>query len=156
MENNGKSELINKMKNNFSLGAIEKGEEDDVSNYDIDSNEAEEIEMENKLFFTRESVPFSGTYNFNKLKNAQIPQAFSHFSYAKSKKNCIVQQQVGRNIYELTNPVIHRHNKKKLGRHWEFGRMDKGMEGIHVFETRQCNEVCRLLGLEMETTSTRG
>eukprot|EP00804_Cyclotella_cryptica_P026267 CCRYP_019834-RA/>CCRYP_019834-RA protein AED:0.48 eAED:0.43 QI:0/0/0/1/0/0/2/0/141 len=141
------------MKNNFSLGAIEKGEEDDVSNYDIDSNEAEEIEMENKLFFTRESVPFSGTYNFNKLKNAQIPQAFSHFSYAKSKKNCIVVDLQG--VLTATT-VIHRHNKKKLGRHWEFGRMDKGMEGIHVFETRQCNEVCRLLGLEMETTSTRG
>eukprot|EP00804_Cyclotella_cryptica_P026263 CCRYP_019835-RA/>CCRYP_019835-RA protein AED:0.28 eAED:0.10 QI:0/0/0/1/1/1/3/0/562 len=90
-ENNGKdeSELINKM-NNFSLGAIEKGEEDDVSNYDTESSEDEEVEIENKLFDTSENVPVSGTYNFDKLKDAHIPQAFSHFSYAKSKKNFIV------------------------------------------------------------------
>eukprot|EP00804_Cyclotella_cryptica_P015381 CCRYP_008018-RA/>CCRYP_008018-RA protein AED:0.77 eAED:0.25 QI:0/-1/0/1/-1/1/1/0/78 len=78
------------MKNNFSLGAIKEGKEDDVSNYDIDSSKAKEIEIENKLFVTRESVLFSGMYNFNKLKNTHIPQAFSHFSYGKSKKTVLL------------------------------------------------------------------
>ena len=56
----------------------------------------------------------------------------------------------GTSRYVLTDPVIHKrkHGKQKQLTSWTFGRTDRGEKGMKAFfETHECNEVCRLLGL---------
>lgn len=81
-------------------------------------------------------------------------EAFSHFTYVKSKKHFMVvdlqgvltEHGDGTCCYELTDPVIHRRGKRF--QHWHFGRTDRGRKGIEAFlRTHQCTDVCSLLGL---------
>ncbi|CAN0096797.1 unnamed protein product [Ectocarpus fasciculatus] len=84
-------------------------------------------------------------------------QAFSHFSYRKSRRKMLVcdlqgvqstssVQEDRAGVFELTDPVIH--YRSTSGRRQVYGRTDLGKKGMHkFFETHQCNDVCRLLGL---------
>jgi len=135
------------------LGAIVEGSEDE-SEEDSDTDEEQEQE---EIFDTKESVPEDGTYS--DLKDAYFPQAFSHFTYEKSKKMLMVVDLQGvftinadgtKKVYKLTDPVIHkrRTNKNFSMRKWNFGRTDRNEKGMQAFfETHKCTDACRLLGL---------
>lgn len=83
-------------------------------------------------------------------------QAFSHFSYRSTRRKMLVCDLQGvqstsavdedrAGVFELTDPVIHYSSKS---RSQVYGRTDLGKKGMHrFFETHQCNDVCRLLGL---------
>eukprot|EP00956_Cyclotella_meneghiniana_P014296 scaffold21342_cov66-Cyclotella_meneghiniana.AAC.12 len=153
---NDVDDLIDKFNNNLDLGAIEECDEDEES-YDDSLDDEEDIAE--KLFDEKETVPIYGNYNLHDLKSHHIPQAFSHFSYVKSRKKLIVvdlqgvltMTRDGKNMFQLTDPVIHRRNRK-AGRQWDFGRTDRGKNGINAFfKTHQCTEMCKLLGLEKES-----
>lgn len=83
-------------------------------------------------------------------------QAFSHFTYWNSRRKMLVCDLQGvksscsdkdcAGVFELTDPVIH--YRSKSGRSQVYGRTDLGKRGIYAFfETHECNDVCRLLGL---------
>lgn len=128
------------------LGAFEEG-----SDEEDESGDEEKIEFDGK-----ESEPLGGEYA--NVKASHFPQAFSHYTYEKSKKKLMVvdlqgvfeAQADGTCQYVLTDPMIH---KRKLGKQkqlsqWTFGRTDRGEKGMKAFfETHECNEVCRRLGL---------
>lgn len=129
------------------LGAIVEGSEDEDED---DSNDG------GIVFDNKELAPDSGSYK--NVHHSYFPQAFSHYTYDKSKKKLMVvdlqgvyeEYDDGTSRYVLTDPVIH---KRKLGERkqlasWTFGRTDRGEKGMRAFfETHECNEVCRLLGL---------
>jgi len=85
---------------------------------------------------------------------ADIPQAFSHFSYQFSKRKMLVCDLQGvldtscsPPRYELTDPVIHYSSSR--GRTNVFGRTDRGKKGMHsFFKTHKCSELCHLLNRE--------
>ncbi|KAL7459018.1 hypothetical protein ACHAWC_010876 [Mediolabrus comicus] len=94
--------------------------------------------------------------DYNNLKDAYFPQAFSHFSYERSSGNFMVVdlqgvltvKDNGSTVYELTDPVIHQHEPNNSKKKWNFGRTDRGTDGMKAFfETHVCNDACRLLGL---------
>lgn len=84
-------------------------------------------------------------------------QAFSHFSFWNSGHKLLVcdlqgvmfytfDDAVRAGVFELTDPVIH--YKSATGRKQVYGKTDLGKKGIQrFFETHECNDVCRLLGL---------
>lgn len=127
------------------LGAIEEG-----------SEEEDESDGEGVVFDGKASTPDGGEYQ--DVQPGHFPQAFSHYTYEKSKQKLMVvdlqgvyeEYEDGTSRYVLTDPVIH---KRKRGRQkqlaqWTFGRTDRGEKGMKAFfETHECNEVCRLLGL---------
>lgn len=86
-------------------------------------------------------------------------QAFSHFSYTSSARRMLVCDLQGvmtrtpsrdgdivAGKFQLTDPVIH--YRSSSGRKQVYGKTDLGKKGAHrFFETHDCNDVCRLLGL---------
>ncbi|KAF0695413.1 Aste57867_13762 [Aphanomyces stellatus] len=78
-----------------------------------------------------------------------VPQAFSHFTYRRSKRRSLVCDLQGvyddtANVFELTDPVIHYAGSKKR----KYGRTDHGNRGMHdFFITHECNALCKLLRL---------
>jgi len=74
----------------------------------------------------------------------KVAQAFSHFSYEKSKQQEMVvdiQGSGNSNTCFYTDPQLHSVKK-------EFGRADRGMVGIRkFFATHKCGFICRELGL---------
>jgi hypothetical protein len=131
------------------LGAIEEGSEDE-----------EESDGKGIVFDTQVSGPDQGEYGDVHAKH--FPQAFSHFTYKKSKRELMVvdlqgvfqENKNGSTEYVLTDPVIHKrkhatNKRSKKLETWTFGRTDRGEKGIKAFfETHECSEVCRLLGLK--------
>jgi hypothetical protein len=145
MNNLGVSNLSRPQANN--LGAIEEGSEE----------EEESDDEENDIIDSTEIRPYNGEYQHLK-EDAYFPQAFSHFSYEKSKGLFMVvdlqgvfsKKSDGQKVYELTDPVIH---QRQSGRHkarkkWDFGRTDRGINGMKAFfETHKCTDACKYLGL---------
>lgn len=137
----------------IDLGIIEEGsEEEDETESDDDDEE--------ELFDSKEVTPGEGEYC--DLQDAYFPQAFSHFSYERSRGNFMVVdlqgvftvKDDGSKVYELTDPVIHQHerlrrrNRGRERKKWDFGRTDRGINGMKAFfETHKCTDACRLLGL---------
>ena len=143
----------------IDLGIIEEGsdEEDEETDDEDDGN----------FFDSKEVEPGEG--NYNDLQDAYFPQAFSHFSFERSGGNFMVvdlqgvfsMKDDGSKVYELTDPVIHQHERlrrqnrgqdrnrgTKVGKKWNFGRTDRGSNGMKAFfETHKCTDACRLLGL---------
>lgn len=84
-------------------------------------------------------------------------QAFSHFSYVYSRRKMLVCDLQGviathqensfvGGVFELTDPVVH--YKSDCGRTQVYGKTDLGKKGMaRFFETHECNDVCRLLGI---------
>ena len=145
-------------------------DEDDEGSISIDSYEEDEAGDEIVAEFVRKDgddidtlldavetfVPGSGSYR--DVKDCHFPQAFSHYTYEKSKKHFMVVDLQGvfttnldgTKCFELTDPVIHKHRKKNrdLYKSWTFGRTDRGETGMKAFfKTHKCSDVCRLLGL---------
>jgi len=129
------------------LGAIEEGSEDESSDEEDSSDEEEQ-----EVFDSKEVMPDEG--NYGDLQDEYFPQAFSHFTYEKSKKVLMVVdlqgvftiKEDGTKLYELTDPVIHKRRIKRnhFMKEWNFGRT-KGMKAF--FETHKCTDAFRLLGL---------
>ncbi len=140
------------------LGAIEEGseeEEDDDEDGDEDEDE-EEDGIEKEEFIEEVFNNTNTSHKFSTIEKEFVPQAFSHFTYEASKKNFMVvdlqgvlkQNTDGTSVYHLTDPAIHKQKKKKF-RSWTFGRTDRGEKGMKAFfRTHQCNNLCKLLGLE--------
>ena len=84
---------------------------------------------------------------------ADVPQAFSHFTYRQTRRKMLVCDLQGAlrpgtdsspAVFELTDPVIH--YRSSTGRTSVFGRTDRGAKGIHdFFRTHGCGELCRAL-----------
>lgn len=87
------------------------------------------------------------------ILNEEVPQAFTHFTYMWSKRNKIICDLQGvldtsQNppVFEFTDPAIH--HKSKSGQKSEFGRTDRGHDGIDdFFISHKCNNVCKALDL---------
>ena len=101
----------------------------------------------------------SGGGNFKNLRIEDFPQAFSHFTYERSKKRLLVVDlqgvlQVndldGTCEYLLTDPAIHKRESGTL-RLGHFGHTDRGKKGMKAFwKSHVCTEACSLLGLEKQ------
>ncbi|ETV75399.1 hypothetical protein H257_10250 [Aphanomyces astaci] len=81
-----------------------------------------------------------------------VPQAFSHFTYFKSRRKALVCDLQGvlntkstPPEFHLTDPVIHHRGHGKVRK---YGRTDHGIGGMHrFFQTHECNRLCELLNL---------
>ena len=130
---------------------------------EVDSEEEEDDDSDDELIEETQNAPDRGSYNIKSIKDAHIPQSFSHFTYEKSKRYFMVVDLQGvlaiipvdgTKCYKLTDPVIHKRRKKKKEklRKYTFGRTDRGEKGMKAFfHTHQCNDLCRLLGLQNES-----
>ena len=110
------------------LGAIEEGSEEED-----ESDEEGGIEFDRKA-----SAPEHDVYQ--NVHHSHFPQAFSHYTYEKSKKKLMVVDLQG--VFEerkdrtsqfvLTDPVIHKrkHGKQKQLTQWTFGRTGRGEKGM--------------------------
>jgi len=129
--------------NDLGLGAIVEEDEEE------DSDEEDGAEMSSAL----ESRPAAARVGDAAISftTADIPQAFSCFSYRFSGKRflvCDLQGVLDVNssppCFELTDPVIH--YRSRTGRRGVFGRTDRGPKGIdNFYKTHQCTELCRAL-----------
>ena len=149
----------------IDLGIIEEGSEEEEEETDD-----EDDDDDGELFDSKEVKPGEGEYG--DLQDAYFPQAFSHFSYERSRglfmvvdlQGVFTVKDDGSKVYELTDPVIHQHERLRRRRRqhrdgnsgtkvlekkkWDFGRTDRGVNGMRAFfETHQCTDACRLLGL---------
>ena len=85
----------------------------------------------------------------DEIRIADIPQAFSHFTYRYTKRKvlvCDLQGVLSSNPpkFEFTDPVIH--FSSRSGRRNVFGRTDRGKKGMHdFFKTHKCTPLCRML-----------
>jgi hypothetical protein len=85
------------------------------------------------------------------IHDADIPQAFSHFTYYRKKRKMLVCDLQGvltrsalKSKFELTDPVIHYRSSK--GRKCVFGRTDRGADGVDdFFKSHVCSELCRMM-----------
>lgn len=85
------------------------------------------------------------------IKNDDIPQAFSHFSYRMSNRKqliCDLQGVLDEStvppLFKFTDPVIH--HRSETGRKNVYGRTDRGADGTDdFFKTHACSELCRML-----------
>ena len=100
--------------------------------------------------------------NFHSIREEDIPQAFSHFTFEKSGGQIIVvdlQGVLGYNKrggreFAFTDPAIHSSRSMVIGE-GGFGRTDRHEKGIKAFfSTHQCTDACRLFGLR-ERRNTR-
>jgi len=91
-----------------------------------------EDDSDDELIEEKKNAPEQGSYTLERINDAHIPQAFSHYSYEKSKRYFMVvdlqgvlkTNNDGTKCYELTDPVIHkrRNKKKKKLQQYTFGR----------------------------------
>jgi len=87
----------------------------------------------------------NGYVNPSTCRPCEVAQAFSHFSYEKSKQKEMVVDIQG-DDYTYTDPQLHSQSQ-------EFGRADRGMSGVkEFFKTHNCNFICKALHLEDRST----
>lgn len=85
------------------------------------------------------------------IKDDDIPQAFSHFSYRMSKRKQLIcdlqgvlDESTSPPLFKFTDPVIH--HTSNSGRTNVYGRTDQGIEGREdFFKTHVCSELCRMV-----------
>jgi len=163
----GSNNSLNNRSNNndTGLGAIAEDsyEEDDDESDDDGGEVINEIYNKSNL---KQIAPHNSELKcsidtlFSLLnQDACFPQAFSHFTYEKSKRKLMVvdlqgvftvNKADGTKVYELTDPVIHQRplGKKSERRIMNFGRTDRGILGMTAFfESHECNGFCKFLGL---------
>ena len=93
---------------------------------------------------------------------ADIPQAFSHFTYEYTKRKLLVCDLQGvlqrfepHPMFLLTDPAIH--YKSGRGRTRVYGRSDQGAAGIEkFFKTHKCSALCRALSRRWVTVEEPG
>ena len=134
------------------------GELDVIAEGSEEEDEPDDDDEGDDLFHANQTGPEYGEYNA--IRNEDFPQAFSHFSYEKSKKQLMVvdlqgifrENPDGTSEYVLTDPAIHKRKRSKRSNKlagWTFGRTDRGEKGMKAFfDTHVCTDACRLLGLE--------
>lgn len=155
----------------LGLGGIE--EEDEYEESDCDdnsSNESDDGEGEQEAKAGLDGPPDGGARGLRHdsptgrpiarsfAPEAECyPQAFSHFTYRHTHRKALVCDLQGvlsnstagedrAGVFELTDPAIH--YRSTSGRDQVYGKTDLGKKGVDkFFETHQCNDVCRLLGL---------
>eukprot|EP00942_MAST-04A_sp_MAST-4A-sp1_P000797 g797.t1 len=134
--------------------------------------EEEEDEMENGDMRCLENVGFNGSTvedTFTRLRqniltvcqstfckeailDDDVPQAFSHWTYAHTKGDflvCDLQGVKGTKDFQFTDPAIHSKKKK-------YGATDHGKKGQRrFFKTHKCNPLCLALNLEMPILSSK-
>eukprot|EP00798_Chlamydomonas_sp_ICE-L_P020461 gene20461-27250_t len=124
----------------------EEGEESEGDDDSLEAGhaDAEEHRDENKHYLAdnaRSERPIAFTAG-------DIPQAFTHFTYACTSRKLMVCDLQGvldtasrPPVFELTDPVIH--YKSGRGRTKVFGRSDRGTAGMQqFFKTHECSELC--------------
>ena len=129
----------------LDLGAI--AEEDEEEEEESESDE--ELLEEDTRDLT--SATASDRRVGVKFTVADIPQAFSYFSYSQSGRKYLVCDLQGvldesseTPCFELTDPVIH--YRSISGRKNVFGRTDRGQKGINSFyKTHKCSDLCKAL-----------
>lgn len=128
-----------------SLDIIAEGDEDDES-YPPDLGNAA------STLLWRDA--YTGDSIFQDLSAEDFPQAFSHWSFAKSQNQLLVvdlqgmlqTNDDGTREFLLTDPAIH--NRISASRLGGFGQTDRGKKGIAAFwKTHVCTDACKLLGL---------
>ena len=92
----------------------------------------DEDDSDDEIIEEKKNALEQGSYTFDRINDAHIPQAFSHFSFEKSKRYFMVvdlqgvlkTNADGTKCYELTDPVIHKRRKKKKKKlqQYTFGR----------------------------------
>uniref|UniRef100_A0A7S2JX26 Alpha-type protein kinase domain-containing protein n=1 Tax=Leptocylindrus danicus TaxID=163516 RepID=A0A7S2JX26_9STRA len=83
---------------------------------------------------------------------ADVPQAFSCFTYYYTKRKVLVcdlqgilDTSVTPPIFRMTDPVVH-YRSSQHHRRYVYGRTDRGLEGMHnFFKTHECSNLCRML-----------
>jgi hypothetical protein len=139
----------------LSLKNLNINEEPDPGLDAIAEGSEDEEDSDDEIFDEKESGPMAGHYKF---RDEDFPQAFSHFSYEKSKKFLMVVDlqgifrvnKDGTKEYILTDPAIHQRKRRRSNRsrNWSFGRTDRGEKGMKAFfDTHECNDACRFVGL---------
>ena len=144
--------LIEGMFASLDLGAIAEGDEEEESESD------EELLEEDTWDLTRATA--SDRRVGVKFTVADIPQAFSCFSYSQSNRRYLVCDLPGvldessdTPCFELTDPVIH--YRSSSGRKNRFGRTDQGQKGIESFyKTHKCSDLCKALEKTWIETNT--
>ena len=101
-----------------------------------------------------------GNDNFKNLRVEDFPQAFSHFTFERSKKRLLVvdlqgvlqvNDSDGTCEYLLTDPAIHKRGETGTLRLGHFGHTDRGKKGMQAFwKSHRCTEACALLGLQKQ------
>jgi hypothetical protein len=152
--NNGGVALLDGVKD-LGLGAILEEDEADEDNGEGDAGETcsyeEDVAKAGSASKSRADASRAVDHAPISFTTADIPQAFSCFSYHFSGQKCLVCDLQGvldmhssPPCFELTDPVIH--YRSKSGRRAVFGRTDRGPKGItNFFKTHQCNELCYAL-----------
>jgi hypothetical protein len=144
--------LIEGMFASLDLGAIAEGDEEEESESD------EELLEEDTWDLTRATA--SDRRVGVKFTVADIPQAFSCFSYSQSNRRYLVCDLPGvldessdTPCFELTDPVIH--YRSSSGRKNRFGRTDQGQKGIEsCYKTHKCSDLCKALETTWIETNT--
>jgi hypothetical protein len=132
------------------LGMIVESDEEEGS----DSEDDEEEETEKHIRHIRGPMPLS-------WEAADIPQAFSHFTYQHTRRKMLVCDLQGvlddsciPPLFELTDPAIH--YRSSGGCVNVYGRTDKGEHGIlDFFKTHKCSELCRMINKKWSKKSGR-
>jgi len=122
------------------------------NNFLFEINEGSEEEQNEQSDHERDSLNVSQKCESIVIKNEDIPQAFSCFSYWYSKYKHIVvdlqgvfDREQSPPVYILTDPALHSrlHDyQSKL----KYGRTDKGYQGILAFsKSHECSPLCKAL-----------
>lgn len=143
------------MKWNDNTGLIYvDGHRSEASHPELDDHQLEaivELDEEEEEEDTDQNEAVDGALqNSVRINVADIPQAFSHFTFRSTNRRVLVCDLQGvltsgeSSMFEFTDPVIHYNSH--TGRSNVFGRTDQGKRGITAFfRTHQCNELCRML-----------
>eukprot|EP00730_Choanoeca_flexa_P007342 TRINITY_DN12316_c0_g2_i1.p1 TRINITY_DN12316_c0_g2~~TRINITY_DN12316_c0_g2_i1.p1 ORF type:complete len:801 (+),score=186.42 TRINITY_DN12316_c0_g2_i1:149-2551(+) len=103
-----------------------------------------------KVYENSNKLPSISLHNGETMSLDDVPQAFSHFTYAATGFELVCDLQGVWNAvdgFELTDPVIH--NASHGSDHDHDRRTDKKGQGIEDFKrTHQCSPLCRSLGLK--------
>jgi hypothetical protein len=131
----------------LDLGAIaESDEEEEEEDSEEDDNDTDSV-----LGGTTMPAALSGVALPPTVSDADVPQAFTHFTHRYSKRKQMVcdlqgvlDESVSPPVFKLTDPVIH--YRSEHGRKNVYGRTDHGVKGMDkFFATHECNALCRLL-----------
>lgn len=140
------------------MGVIEEEEEEEEEDSEDDENEEAAGKLDDDCddgIWNDDYDREEGFEDFNPdltFHVNDIPQAFSCFTYRRSRRKLVVCDLQGvlntdrspRPVFELTDPAIHYKSSRRLER--TYGRTDKGQEGIHMFlKTHKCTNLCRLI-----------
>jgi hypothetical protein len=135
-------ELVEEGNSDIGLGVIQEESE-------------EEDDPDDEEYDPKESIPDPGSYSA--IEDQSFAQAFSHFSFVKSRRSFMVVDLQGvfkierdsTRKFMLTDPAIHKKNSRERKAMSDFGRTDRGRKGMRAFfRTHSCSDACRLLALQ--------